>query len=321
MKTILPKEGLRYFDHIETALFFDIETTGFSRQNCICYLIGVMFFQKGQWFIEQYFASAPEEEREIIQSFLDKSSSYDRLISFNGDGFDIPFLNARMSFLKMTGSITTPSVDILKILRKGKFDLPVPNLKLKTLEQFAGVYRQDKYSGEDLIGMYFRYLRTKDDKLKRDILLHNFEDIENMLILDKIMDMATNKSTFSLSDGTRISLRNSSVSGNEIKVELEWSDPKINLIYSDCNDSISVQENRVYVRFQLEKKNWQGFSLLCSDRSQKSYLKRLQTQNHPSLPEEWLVFSANRETSNEFLITVSTLFLEYAMHQTQGGLS
>lgn len=320
VKSILPKEELRYFDSLETSLFFDIETTGFSRQNCVCYLIGVMFLKEGQWFIEQYFASVPEDERDIIQAFIDKSAAYDRLISFNGDAFDIPFLNARMAILKMTSVIETPSVDILKVLRKGKYDLPVPNLKLKTLEQFAGVYREDKYSGGDLIGMYFRYLRTKDEKLKRDILLHNFEDIENMLILDKIMAIATSRCSFILSNGSRISMVKASVSGNEIKLELEWNDPKINLIYTESEDSVSVQENKVYVKFRLEKTIWQGISLLYCDRSKKSYLNRLQTQNHPSLPREWLVFSSNRNISDEFLITTSALFLEHAMQQTQGGL-
>lgn len=316
-KKILPREELRYFENLEHSLFFDIETTGFSRQTCICYLIGVMFLEKGEWYIEQYFATNFQEEAEVLQAFLDKTRSFDCLISFNGDGFDIPFIKARMDRWKISSSLSVPSVDILKILRKGNFDLPVPNLKLKTLEQFAGVYRQDQYSGGDLIGMYFRYVKSKEESLKQNILLHNFEDIENMLILDKIMYMATGNDSEKSVGKKQLRLQRFSISGSDLKLELELKNPMNRLFFTDGVDSVSVQGKEVYIKFHLQKNSWKDFSILYTDRMQKPYLKRMQVENHPMLPPEWIIFSVDREISRDVLETAAALFLEDAEKKVQ----
>ena len=79
----------------EESIFFDIETTGFSPVNSSVYLIGCAR-RKGKYIcIDQYFAENPSEEKIIISAFMGLLKQYKTIISFNGVGFDIPFLKAK----------------------------------------------------------------------------------------------------------------------------------------------------------------------------------------------------------------------------------
>ena len=76
------------------AIFFDIETTGFSPTRTSLYLIGCAV-RKGQILvIDQFFADAPSEEQDVLLSFFSLLEQYQTIISFNGIGFDIPYLKS-----------------------------------------------------------------------------------------------------------------------------------------------------------------------------------------------------------------------------------
>ena len=81
----------------DKALFFDIETTGFAAKNTKLYLIGCVYadastgnFTSIQWFLDDY-----NDEGELIKAFTQFSKDFDTLIHFNGQGFDIPYVEAK----------------------------------------------------------------------------------------------------------------------------------------------------------------------------------------------------------------------------------
>ena len=80
-------------------LFFDIETTGFSSNNCIIYLIGCMRIVNNSTgntiIIDQFFAEKKEDEPKILKAFLALFTEETTLISFNGLRFDMPFIKTR----------------------------------------------------------------------------------------------------------------------------------------------------------------------------------------------------------------------------------
>ena len=73
-------------EHIftEQALFFDIETTGFSSAHTQVYLIGCASRRGSHLMIDQFFAEQPSDESEILTAFMQFIKDFDTLITFNG---------------------------------------------------------------------------------------------------------------------------------------------------------------------------------------------------------------------------------------------
>src|SRR5699024_11900087 len=75
--------------------FFDIETTGFNRNKEIIYLIGILYYDKKDknWNIIQLFADELKDEIEVLEKAYRILSTFDLIINYNGNTFDIPFMN------------------------------------------------------------------------------------------------------------------------------------------------------------------------------------------------------------------------------------
>lgn len=166
----------------EDLLFFDIETTGLSAYQAGLYLIGCVHFAEGSWWLVQYFAESVADEIPILKAFFDLLSRKKILLSFNGDGFDIPFINVMLSEYQLKGCdfSQVKSIDLYKCIKPYKKLLGLPNCKLKTCEQFLGIFREDIFSGGELIYVYYDYLKTKEEEKLQTLLLHNAEDLENL---------------------------------------------------------------------------------------------------------------------------------------------
>lgn len=167
--------------------FFDIETTGFSRNKSKVILIGLLYPTTKGVKIIQLFANDLKEEKELLYEFINQIKNFDTLISFNGDTFDIPFLNDRFIHNSIDYKISKDlNLDILKDVRKNKDILNLDNCKLKTVEKKLNIYREDIINGKESVNLYFKYLKNKDSKIKSTILKHNYDDI---YYLPKIMDI------------------------------------------------------------------------------------------------------------------------------------
>lgn len=166
-------------------LFFDIETTGFSAKTTSIYMIGAAYLDEGgDFLITQWLCDEPSNEALIIADFFEFMSGFDTLIHFNGEGFDMPYLEAKCKAYNLPYNFSNiHSVDLLKIIRSfGKF-LKLENLKQKTIEKFLGIARRDEYSGGELINVYQEYLKTRNPAQKELLLLHNHDDVCGLLSL------------------------------------------------------------------------------------------------------------------------------------------
>ncbi|MBC8588543.1 ribonuclease H-like domain-containing protein [Paratissierella segnis] len=198
---------LRKFFNNQNVCFIDIETTGLSSKYCSIYLIGLMYYnyQEKMWHLIQLFAETLDEEKNILLNFIDYMSGFDKIITFNGDTFDIPFINNRLNAFNIDYEIAAEnSFDLYKYVRENKSYLNLENLKLKTLEKRLGIYREDLYSGKDCIKFYKDYIKTNNYELRDIILKHNYDDLYYLVFILQILDIIDDiKSVkFNLSDTT-----------------------------------------------------------------------------------------------------------------------
>ncbi len=196
--------------------FIDIETTGFNRSKNLIYLIGILSFSRNnrKWCLKQFFAENLNEEKEILLRVSEILPHFDKIITFNGDAFDIPYINYRLSLAKIPYEIDiNKSLDIYKIVKENKQYLELDSLKLKSLEQYLGLFREDIYTGKDCIGFYYKYIKSKDKSLFNNILQHNYDDLYYMIDIIKIFDIIYDKKSVMIN-----------YKENEIKLLIETMD-------------------------------------------------------------------------------------------------
>lgn len=164
----------------ESTLFFDIETTGFSPIHTHVYLIGCAARRGNFICVTQFFAEKPEEEKPVLTAFLKLSAQYSNLISFNGIGFDIPYLRKRFEYYDLDYNMDLKHLDIFQKMSKFRPILRLDNLKQKSLETFLGIVRDDRYSGGELINVYQEYIKQPNEEAASLLQLHNYEDLLGM---------------------------------------------------------------------------------------------------------------------------------------------
>lgn len=177
----------QYFELRENDIFFDIETTGLSRKYSHIYMIGIGKIENESYKITQFFAETVLEERKVIETFLTSIPEYSRLITYNGDRFDLPFVAEKNEqFQNMLNNGFISSFDIYKAIKPLKSLLKLPALKQKNIEVFLEINREDKFDGGKLIKVYEEYQKRPDDENEHLLIIHNREDVYGMLMLLKI---------------------------------------------------------------------------------------------------------------------------------------
>lgn len=238
----------RYFN-TSNVCFLDIETTGLNRNKNIIYLIGVLFFDinSESWVLKQYFANSIDKEKNLLEGFLTAFSSFDKIITYNGNNFDIPFIEKRLEYYDIQFDFDkNSSYDLYQVIKKNRCFLNLANLKLKTIELSLGLEREDKYSGKDCIEFYFDYISSKNYLLKANILKHNYDDLVNMLDTIKILDVLDNKKSviFKYQDANRkFTINNMEISGDMLNINGILKEKLVkNIKYYDNNHSIVSED-------------------------------------------------------------------------------
>jgi len=178
---INPNPGEYPFVDLKKLLILDIETTGLSSKFNWIYLIGLAYYNtvSKEWFIEQLFAENSSEEKDILLALLPYLTARSLVVTYNGDTFDIPFIKARMD----KNGISMPkieSLDLYKLLKNSSIFFNFPNLKLKTVEESLGIFREDQYSGKECIDFYKEFTETGSAYLREIVLRHNHDDLCSM---------------------------------------------------------------------------------------------------------------------------------------------
>lgn len=175
-------------------IVFDIETTGLNSKYCKVILIGALYIENNKTVVKQFFALSQDSEINILTEFIDLIKFFDYHITFNGITFDIPFLNYRFKKHNIDYEIDkSKDIDILRLVKPYKENLSLSDCKLKTLEKYLGIERDDTISGKESVELYKEFEKTKDISLKEKILLHNYDDIYYLGHMFRIKDVIYDK--------------------------------------------------------------------------------------------------------------------------------
>jgi len=170
---------------IEEVIYFDIETTGFDKVKDKIIMISYGKFCDGRFVIKQFFADNLNEEKKLLVQFLEDIQNNDAWCSYNGIAFDEPFIKKRMSLNKINLNLPEEHIDLYRLIRPYYKNLGLERCNLKTVEKFLGLQRKDRIDGGLSVDLYNRYLDTKNDEIKKVIMLHNYEDVLNLPTIHK----------------------------------------------------------------------------------------------------------------------------------------
>ena len=255
----------------------DIETTGLSPAYSSVVLAGVIVVKDDVATLNQFFATGPYDEEEILSRVTNLLSETNYLITYNGRFFDVPFLNKRCVKYNMVMP-TVFDLDLF-VLFKHYSDIPklLPKLNQKTIEEYAGIHtlREDRISGGESVDLYNQYLETGSLDLERRILLHNADDLKQLL---RLMDLLKNvdihrafyKSGFPVNGGL---LKGFNLKKNNLTITGISHNP---------SDYISFPSLEKPYHFQMSKKDGSfEITLPCEVMKDSIYIERI-----PSLDSE-----------------------------------
>jgi uncharacterized protein YprB with RNaseH-like and TPR domain len=171
---------------------FDIETTGLGASRSKIILGGLLTPCASGVRVRQFFAEGGHEEGDLLALYAEALAETDILFSYNGDRFDIPFVNERLARRRRPPAFDDClSIDMYRVIRKhSALADALPNLKQKTIEQYLGLgrEREDRISGADSVRLYYEYAATKAPQLLQYIMLHNSDDLLQLARILRVFD-------------------------------------------------------------------------------------------------------------------------------------
>lgn len=247
----------------DSFLFFDIETTGFSKDNTILYLIGCGYFIENGFQFIQWFNDDGTSEEEILLAFHDILKQKDwQLVTFNGNSFDIPYLKRHYELNELPCDIESfPSLDFYQFLKPFQSLFQMTHGKQKDWEHFLELYREDIYDGGQLIAVYKEYLMNKEEALLHNLLLHNEEDLLGMKYLLPLfsyrMLLSKNLSLIKVSPGESLFEKGTGSIAISCKLPLALPKPlnfttSVGSISTDKNDSSILIISLPYIEETLK---------------------------------------------------------------------
>ncbi len=128
--------------NIDNSTFiFDIETTGLSPKFCKIILIGILYNCQNKTIIKQFFAENEDEEKEILDAFVDNIKYFNKHITYNGLGFDIGFINYRLKKHNIDFNLNKEDdFDIFRFIKQFKSPLGLEDCSLSTVENHQNLF-------------------------------------------------------------------------------------------------------------------------------------------------------------------------------------
>lgn len=163
---------------IQSALFFDTETTGLAGgTGTVPFLIGIGWFEDESLRIQQLFLPELGHEAPMLHWLRERIERSSCLVSFNGKTFDWPLLRNRFVMNRVPAPPLPPHLDLLHCARR-ILKRRLRSVRLVELErEVLGMYREDDVSGALIPQLYFDYLDGGEVSPIAKVIEHNANDL------------------------------------------------------------------------------------------------------------------------------------------------
>lgn len=171
----------------------DIETTGLDSNRDSLVVLGLIYFNMDKFYIDQYFAKNDNEEVKLLKIYKEKIKDK-KLITYNGDIFDLPFLNIRL--IKNNLDLVFPdNKDIYKIIKSKRKLIEFESMKLSNIEKRFGIKRNDP-SRYKVISKLNSEIQNRNNPWP--ILIHNKNDLIATETISNIEELINDKLSFNI---------------------------------------------------------------------------------------------------------------------------
>ena len=169
-------------------VYFDTETTGLSTgAGTVIFLAGVARLEEARISVRQYLLPDYPHEPALLRALAADLAATPRIVTYNGRGFDMPMLAARMTFhglYREQASLPEHHDDLLPDARR-LFRRPLGGARLADVESgVLGVRRTSDCPGSEVPLRYFGYLRGGSPDILAEVLDHNFQDVVSLAMLE-----------------------------------------------------------------------------------------------------------------------------------------
>lgn len=230
----------------ENDLVLDIETTGLDFNIDKLVLLGLVKKENNKTYIHQYFAENDKEEIRLLYIYT-REIVNKKLITFNGDIFDIRFLNSRLIYHKLFPVFPDNNLDIYKIIKWNSKFFAYESMKLVDIEKLIGIERNDP-SRYKVISKLTDELTIRENPYP--ILKHNENDLLATAALSRIEDIYMEKLSIKTKLG-QIHLYNANINKDIGNFEFLTNNSIDDLYVAENNYQLIIQDNTIRLNIHV----------------------------------------------------------------------
>lgn len=184
---IILKDSLKELQfNDKNSIVLDIETSGVSRINSRV-IVASFLDENGQF--TQLIANDPKEEINLL-NYLYPYINDRKIITYNGENFDIPFLKSRYHFHKLDAFKEREQFDLYRYFIKNRLILDNDLYSLKDMENHYSIDRFENFEKNYDIDFY---RELSDTYLDLESNFYNLEDLLLVLLHNKYDVINTRK--------------------------------------------------------------------------------------------------------------------------------
>lgn len=167
-------------------LFLDTETTGLAGgTGTLAFLVGTAWWRDGALQGRQYLLPSPAAERAMLHELAELAAGFDVVVTYNGNGFDLPLLRTRGILARRRGLLADlASLDLLPVARR-LWGRRLADCRQGTVERDVGYEARDDRDipGHLIPQAWFAFVRDGRRGPLSRVLEHNRWDVEGMAAL------------------------------------------------------------------------------------------------------------------------------------------
>lgn len=229
---------------IPDSCILSIETTGLHADISAIFSIGIGYWEGEQFLTRQWLQETGLEEKELLLSFFEALSGFTTIITYYGNRFALPFLEAKIAQYQLEISLSDyHSVDLYETLYPIRKQVGLSSCKLASAAKYFNAARKKEISGRKRIAMFQKYRSTKDEALEQQLMAYQQDSLLQLESLCQLLaydDLKNGKLTKCFVSFEKEQAIFSFVLPVPLILPLQYEKNSINIIISEKNGKVLI---------------------------------------------------------------------------------